>query len=124
MCIRDRAAVVNVNTRRGTNSLDGLVQLRYGSFQTIESSGYLSWGSGPFSFFVGGSFMQSQRVLDPPSITPILHDDGHNARLFARLDYAPTSQDRIELFVNYAKNRFEIPIDPTAVCLLYPSRCV
>ena len=111
------AAVVNVNTRRGTNSLDGLVQLRYGSFQTIESSGYLSWGSGPFSFFVGGSFMQSQRVLDPPSITPILHDDGHNARLFARLDYAPTSQDRIELFVNYAKNRFEIPIDPTVVPL-------
>jgi hypothetical protein len=51
-------------------------------------------------------------MLDPPSITPILHDDGHNARLFARLDYAPTQQDRFELFVNYAKNRFQIPIDP------------
>ncbi len=111
------AAVVNVNTRRGASALDGLFQLRYGSFQTIESSGYLSWGTGPFSFFVGGSFMQSQRMLDPPSITPILHDDGHNARLFARLDYAPTKQDRFELFVNYAKNRFQIPIDPTVVPL-------
>ena len=50
-----------------------------------------------------------------------MHDDGHNARLFARLDYAPSSQDRIELFVNYAKNRFEIPIDP-AVVPLDPSR--
>jgi len=111
------AAVVNVNTRRGASELDGLFQLRYGSFQTIESSGYLSWGSGPFAFFVGGSFMQSQRMLDAPAITPILHDDGHNARMFARLDYAPSKRDRIELFANYAKNRFEIPLDPTVVPL-------
>lgn len=111
------AAVVNINTRRGGNTIDGLAQLRYGSFQTLESSAYLSYGQGPVSFFVGGSFMQSQRMLDPPSITPILHDDGHSARLFARIDYAPTTRDRIELFANYAKNRFEVPIDPTVVPL-------
>lgn len=118
------AAVVNINTRRGGSTIDGLAQLRYGSFQTIESSAYLSYGQGPVSFFVGGSFLQSQRMLDPPSISPILHDTGHSARLFARIDYAASRSDRIELFANYAKNRFEIPIDPTVEPLdpLHPER--
>ncbi len=106
------AAVVNINTRRGSSALDGMLQLRYGSFETLESSGYLSWGRGPFSFFVGGSYMQSQRMLDPPAPGTLLHNFGQSARLFARLDYAAGEHDRIELFVNYAQNRFQIPINP------------
>lgn len=105
------AAVVNINTRRGGNTLDGMVQLRYGSFETLESSGFLSYGRGPFSFFVGGSYMQSQRMLDPPAPGTSLHNFGQNARLFARLDYTAGEHDRIELFANYAQNRFQIPIN-------------
>jgi len=111
------AAVVNINTRRGGIAPEGVVQIRYGSFQTVEASAFYGRSIGKFSFFVGGSYMQSQRMLDPPSITPILHDDGRNGRAFLRLDWAPTSRDRIELFANYAHNFFQVPIDPTVVPL-------
>lgn len=111
------AAVVNINTRHGGIAPEGVVQVRYGSFQTVEASAFYARSIGKFSFFVGGSYMQSQRMLDPPSITPILHDDGRNGRAFLRLDWAPTSRDRIELFANYAHNFFQVPIDPTVVPL-------
>jgi len=111
------AAVVNINTRRGGTALDGLLQLRYGSFETLETSGYLSRSIGPVSFFVGGSYLQSERMLDPPAVSPILHDAGHSGRAFARFDYAPTPRDRLELFLNYAQNYFQIPIDPTVAPL-------
>ena len=115
------AAVVNVSTRRGSATPEGLMQLRYGSFQTVEASGYYGRTVGPVSFFVGGSYLQSQRMLDTPAVTPILHDDGRNGRAFLRLDFAPSAADRIEVFANYAHNFFQIPIDPTTVPL-DPSR--
>jgi hypothetical protein len=111
------AAVVNINTRRGATTPEGMLQLRYGSFQTIEASGYYARTVGRLSFFVGGSYMQSQRMLDPPAVTPILHDDGRNGRAFFRLDFAAGARDRIEIFANYAHNFFQIPIDPTTVPL-------
>lgn len=111
------AAVVNISTRRGSTTPEGMMQLRYGSFQTVEASGYYGRSVGPVSFFAGGSYMQSQRMLDTPAVTPILHDDGRNGRAFLRLDIAASARDRIEIFANYAHNFFQIPIDPTTVPL-------
>lgn len=107
------AAVVNIASRAGGVTPDGLVQIRYGSFQTIEPSAYYSRSIGRFSFFVGASYLQSQRALDPPAVTPILHDDGRSGRAFFRLDWKSGDSDRFELFGSYAHNFFQIPIDPT-----------
>ncbi len=111
------AAVVNISTRRGSTTPEGMLQLRYGTFQTVEASGYYGRTVGPLSFFAGGSYSQSQRMLDAPAVTPILHDDGRTGRAFLRLDFSPSTRDRIEVFANYAHNFFQIPIDPTTVPL-------
>ena len=67
--------------------------------------------------FVGGSYLSTERALDPPSVDPILHDEGQNARLFVRLDWRPTRHDRLELFGTYAYSAFHIPIDPSVAPL-------
>ena len=113
------AAVVNINTRHGTDKPEGLAAIRYGSFQTIEPSAFYSrsFGGDRFGVFAGGSYLQSQRGLDGPAVDPILHDDGRSGRVFLRLDARATASDRFELFASYAYNRFQIPLDPTAVPL-------
>lgn len=111
------AAVVNIASRSGGAMADGQVQLRYGSFQTIEPSAYYSRSVGRFSFFVGASYQQSQRALDPPAVTPILHDDGRAGRAFFRLDWKHSDSDRLEIFGSYAHSFFQIPIDPTVAAL-------
>jgi outer membrane cobalamin receptor len=106
-------AVVNLVTRQGGDHPEGAAQVRYGSFQTVEPGFNYSATSGRVGAFVGGSYLYSQRALDPPSIDPILHDTGTSGRVFTRLDYTPCEVNRYELFATYAHNRFEVPIDPS-----------
>ena len=108
------SAVVNLVTRQGGEHDDGNVQLRYGSYQTTEVGAAYSTTEGKLGAFVGGSYLYSQRALDPPSIDPILHDTGTTGRIFTRLDWAPCECNRYELFATYAHNRFQIPLDPSA----------
>ena len=70
-------AVVNLQTRQAGEHPDGGAQVRYGSFQTIEpGAAYATKLGDTTGMFVGGSYLYSQRALDPPSIDPILHDTG------------------------------------------------
>ncbi len=108
------SAVVNLVTRQGGEHDDGSVQIRYGSYQTTEVGAAYSTTEGKVGAFVGGSYLYSQRALDPPSIDPILHDTGTTGRIFTRIDWAPCECNRYELFATYAHNRFEIPLDPAA----------
>lgn len=115
-------AVVNLVTRGPADHPEGAVTARYGSYNTVQPgftySSRLTEHSG---MFVGGSFEYSQRALDPPSIIPILHDDGYRGRMFARYDFQPCEVNRFEVFAMYARNRFEIPIDPS-IAPLDPAR--
>jgi len=108
------SAVVNLTTRHGGDSDDGNLSIRYGSYETTEAGAAYSATSGNAGMFVGGSYLYSQRALDPPSIDPILHDTGTSGRVFARLDWAPCECNRYELFLTYAHNRFQVPLDPDA----------
>ena len=108
------SAVVNLVTRQGGDHDDGNVQVRYGSYSTTEAGATYSATSGKAGMFVGGSYLYSQRALDPPSIDPIVHDTGTTGRIFTRLDWAPCECNRYELFATYAHNRFEVPLDPSA----------
>lgn len=108
-------AVVNLVTRQAGDHPDGAVQVRYGSFGTIEPGFVYSRSSGDTGIVIGGSYLSSNRALDPPSIDPILHDTGSTGRVFSRIDYSVSDKTRYELFTTYAHNRFEIPLDPAAV---------
>ena len=106
-------AVINLVTRGAGDTPDGSVQVRYGSYHTTEPGAAYSTRLGDhWGMFAGGSFLYSQRALDPPSIDPILHDTGYSGRVFGRVDYQPCTCNRYELFVTYAHNRFQVPLDP------------
>jgi len=110
------SAVVNLQTRAAGDHPEGTMQVRYGSFQTIEPGvTYSTKLADNWGMFAGGSFQYSQRALDPPSIDPILHDNGSTGRVFARIDWKQCECNRYELFVTYAHNKFQIPIDPSSV---------
>ena len=114
-------AVVNLTTRSAGEHPTGNVQVRYGSFDTIEPGATYSTKLGDTAgIFGGGSLQYSQRALDPPSIYPILHDTGYTGRLFTRVDWAPCDVNRYELFATYGHNRFQIPIDPSVDPLTSP----
>ncbi len=111
------AAVVNVTSRHGGVTPEGSAQVRYGSFNTVEPGLSYARSLGPVGVFVGGSYLYSQRALDSPAVTPILHDDGQSGRAFLRVDVPASERYRIEVFASYAYNLFQIPIDPTVVPL-------
>jgi outer membrane cobalamin receptor len=114
-------AVVNLTTRSASDHPAGNVQVRYGSFDTIQPGATYATKLGDNAgIFGGGSFEYSQRALDPPSIDPILHDTGYTGRLFTRLDWQPCDVNRYELFATYGHNRFQIPIDPSVDPLTFP----
>ncbi len=114
-------AVVNLTTRSAGDHPTGNVQVRYGSFDTVEPGAtYSTKLSDTTGIFGGGSFEYSQRALDPPSIYPILHDNGYTGRLFTRVDWAPCDVNRYELFATYGHNRFQIPLDPSIEPLTSP----
>ncbi len=109
-------AVVSLQTRAASDHPEGSAQVRYGSFETIEpAAAYSTKLTDATGMFAGGSFLYSQRALDPPSIDPILHDTGYTGRAFARFDYAPCDANHYEVFATYAHNRFQVPLDPSAV---------
>src|SRR5205823_808558 len=108
-------AVVNLLTRRASDHPEGAVQVRYGSFETVEPGFNYSDSTKHVGLLLGGSYLYSQRALDPPSIDTILSDTGSSGRVFTRLDYTRSDDDRVELFGTYAHNHFGIPLDPSAV---------
>ncbi len=111
------AGVVDVTTRHGTPKPEGEVQIDYGSNQLIEPSAVWSQDFGTVSAFAGGSFQSTDRGLDTPAASPILHDQLLSGNGFARIDWLASPHDRIELIGNYTQNRYQIPIDPTVLPL-------
>jgi len=108
--------VVQIATRAAGDAPEGAAQVRYGSFDSVEPGvNYARKLSDRWGMFAGGSFLYSERALDPPSIDPILHDTGYSGRVFGRVDYQPCDVNHYELFVTYAHNHFQVPIDPSAV---------
>ena len=107
------AAVVNLDSRRPPEAGEGSVELTYGDFRTVNPTGVYGRRIGDFSYLVGGSFKSTDRALDPPDFSPIVHDQGSEARAFVRLDYDASDSDHLSVLGNWARNRYQIPIDPT-----------
>jgi len=106
------AAVVNLNSRQPSEEGEGELKLLYGSFDTVSSSAVLGRRFGNLSVLAGGSYKYSNRALDPPAISPIIHDSGDEERGFARIDYDLGEFDHFSLLANFARNFYQIPIDP------------
>jgi hypothetical protein len=110
-------AVVDVTTRRAVGGPDGDAQVLYGSYQRVVPSFNYSQEIGKVSFLVGGSFETTERGLDPPAASPILHDRMLQGSAFARADYLLGDHDHIELLAGYLQSLYQVPIDPTLLPL-------
>ena len=106
------AAVVNLNSRQPSEQGEGELKLAYGSFGTVNPSALLGKRFGNLSVLAGGSFRRTDRALDPPAISPILHDTGDEERGFLRVDYDLGEFDHFSFLGNFARNFYQVPIDP------------
>jgi outer membrane cobalamin receptor len=109
--------VVDVTTRHGTGTPEGAVQMVYGTYQKAQPSAWYSQAFGKADVFVAGTFLSTQRGLDPPAVSPILHDGLKSGSAFTRVDVRPNERERIELLARYSQADFQIPIDPTLLPL-------
>ncbi len=107
------AAVIDITTRHGTGKPEGEATIEYGSYQHVQPAFDFSTDVGRASVFVGGNFLSTDRGLDAPAVSPILHDQLLEGSAFSHVDYLLSDKDRLELFANYLQNRYQIPIDPT-----------
>jgi outer membrane cobalamin receptor len=106
-------AVIDIQTKHAIGGPAGEVKVAYGTYNTADISFNYSQAIGKFGVLVGGTFQTTQRGLDPPAATPILHDAMLAGSGFARVDYEPTAHDRIEALGSWTVNRYQIPVDPT-----------
>lgn len=107
------AGVVNLNSRRPDADGEGSVELIYGEHQTLNPSLTYGRSFGKLSVLAGGSFNRSERALDPPVVSPIVHDKGDEERGFLKLDYQPNDRDQLTSLTSFARNFYRIPLDPT-----------
>ena len=110
-------AVIDVTTRHAVGGPDGQAQVLYGSYQRVVPSFNYSQEIDRASFLVGGSFETTERGLDPPAASPILHDKLLQGSAFGRADYLLGEHDRIEVLAGYLQSLYQVPIDPTLLPL-------
>jgi outer membrane cobalamin receptor len=109
--------VIDVTTRHGTGKPEGEVQMVYGTYQLAQPSAWYSQALGNVDVFVAATFLSTQRGLDTPAASPVLHDAEQGGSVFARADYRPSDRERIEVLARYSEQHFQIPIDPTLLPL-------
>ena len=107
------SAVVNLNSRRPSPDGEGQAELTYGSFHTWTPTLFYGRKIDGISFLTGGSFTWTDRGLDPPNPTTLVHDRSQQGRAFLKLDGDLGEKDHLSGLVSYSQNHFEIPIDPT-----------
>jgi outer membrane cobalamin receptor len=113
------AAIVDVNTRIPAGGLRGDASTYVGSFagngQTVDASENL----GKFGWFVSGTHQASDMrrepvVFDTVTNDPInFHNHGEDLFTFGKLQYLPSTNDVVNLDLNWSRTRFEVPYDST-----------
>ena len=109
--------VIDVTSRHGGPSPEGAAQILYGTYQRVQPSLWYSQASGDVDFFLSATFLSTQRGLDPPAVSPILHDALQTGSVFGRVDYRLGDHQRLEVFARYSESHIQIPIDPTLLPL-------
>ena len=77
--------IIDVVTRHGTDQPQGGIQMVYGTYGRTQPSAWYSQAFGKADVFVAGTFLSTQRGLDPPAATPIVHDALQSGNVFARV---------------------------------------
>jgi carboxypeptidase family protein len=113
------AAIVDVNTRVPAGGLRGDASTYGGSFagngQTIDASQNI----GKWGWFVSGTRQATNMrrepvVFDTVTNDPVnFHNHGEDLFTFGKLQYLPSTNDVVNLNLNWSRTRFEVPFDST-----------
>lgn len=109
--------VISITTRHAGHEPEGDAEVLYGTYQRVQPSVWYSQALGKTDVFVEGTLLSTQRGLDTPAASPILHDALLSGSAFTRLDFRPNDHERVGIIASFAQHRFEIPIDPTVLPL-------
>jgi hypothetical protein len=111
------AGVVDLQTRRPGPQPDGELQLSYGTYNQLLGQASGAGRAGPLSIVAAGSIGTTQRGLDAPAATPILHDRLRDGHALLSADDRLSAGDHLRLVAAYAESDYQIPIDPTLLPL-------
>ncbi len=102
--------VVHIVTKSGLDQPKptGSASFGYGSFSSPTGDVNLGAGSHTVGEFFSVSGVHTDRFLDPPEFEA-LHDTGHSATFFNRLDVHPNDTDTLRLNVQAATSGFDVP---------------
>ncbi len=104
------AGIVDITTKDGVIGTSGDVSIYGGSHDQIEPSFEAGGGSGPFNYFVSGSYMHSALGIESPDgrSTP-LHDKTDQFQGFAYLEDILDQSTKVSMILGASNERFQIP---------------
>ena len=102
--------VIVVTTRSGLGSTEphGDFNTSFGSFNTYNEAGDLSYGGKSWGNFISLNGMNTTRFLDGPEFK-VMHDRGNQENLFDRADFKPSTADTVTLNFSYTRSWFQTP---------------
>jgi hypothetical protein len=111
------AGVVEIQTRRPGPRPDGELQLAYGTYDHLLGQAFGGARLGALSVVAAGSLETTERGLDAPAASPILHDRLRDGHAFVSADDRLSASDHLRLVAAYGESHYQIPIDPTLLPL-------
>ncbi len=107
------AGVIDIHTKGAGMENSGSVGVTFGSRGHAETSFDIGGSKGDFSYFLSGSYLQSDLGIENP--TPdnnAIHDSTRQGKGFAYLSYLLGEDSRVSLMLANSNSRFQIPDVP------------
>ena len=109
--------IVSMTTMMPASGHVSYEKISYGTYNTVRPAAGYAQKLGRFSFLVTGSWERTDRGLDPPAATPIVHDETQSGQILAKLGYNLGTRDKLEATFAFRQATLQIPIDTTMLPL-------
>jgi outer membrane receptor protein involved in Fe transport len=115
------AGIVDIQTKSGLFEPGGAIEMRGGSYGTLEPSAQYGGSIDGYNYYVSGDYLQSDHGIE--GVTPsynALHDDTIQAHAFVYLDKILDAQSKIAFVAGTFQGQFQIPDNPGQVPVFGP----
>jgi len=107
------AGVISIETKSGTFANGGTVEMYGGQRGTVQPSFELGGTSGNFSYYTTGTYIGTDRGIEPPTSGPTaIHDHTDQGLGFGYFSYQIDPGTRLSLLSGADVNSFQIPANP------------
>ena len=107
------AGVVDIHTKSGMIASGGSVEMYGGQRGTVQPSFEVGGSSDQFSYYATGTYLGTDRGIEPPTAGPTaIHDHSDQGLGFGYFSYLLSPTTRVSLISGTAINSFQIPANP------------